>query len=125
MKADRELTEAERKSHHLLLVGRSACSDLIEEMARSTGVRFTTQTFSVGGAVYGDDCSAVCAAGPNVMDPAYSVVVVAGLSPLATFKAAGAMAGWPATNVRIAPARGKARDLVGLDENLTREIEVN
>lgn len=120
--ADVEIADADIQSHHLVLVGRPASSPLIERLSRSLPITFSAQTFTARGKVYAHEQSAVAVAGANPENSALSVVVVAGLSPLATFKAAEALPASPPTAARIFPAGAKAADIIPPGSGLTRAL---
>ncbi len=88
VKSDREVTEDDLKSHHLLLVGRPDCNAVVERVRGALPVHFGSRSFVVRGDVYANADSAVVAAAANPFNPRYSVTVVAGLSAAATLRAA-------------------------------------
>ena len=84
IKADKDVTEAERKSHHLVLIGRPDTNTLIARMQASLPVSFTAHSFVLRGKRYANPQSGVLIAMANPDNPRYSSVVVAGLDPLGT-----------------------------------------
>jgi hypothetical protein len=90
IKSDREVTEQEVKSHHLILVGRPDCNALVERFRAALPVRFGSRSFVVRHDAYAHADSAVVAAAANPLNPRYAVTVVAGLSSEATLRAAPA-----------------------------------
>lgn len=89
IKADREVTEDELRSHHLLLIGRPAANTVSHRMAGQWPVAFGERSFLVQGELYTHPESALLAAGDNPLNPRFSTVVVAGMSSLGTYRAAG------------------------------------
>jgi hypothetical protein len=86
--ADREVSEADLRSHHLVIVGRPETNALTARFAAQVPVRFGARSFEIRDDVYSHPETAVIAAGENPLNPRYSVVVIAGLSSLATFQVA-------------------------------------
>ncbi len=84
IKADTEVTEAERKSHHLVLIGRPDTNTLVAAMQAALPVHFTAHSFAWRGKRYANPQSGVLIAMANPDNPRYSSVVVAGLDPLGT-----------------------------------------
>ena len=80
IKADTDVSDDDLRGHHLLMIGRPECSELIERLSHSLPVMFGPRSFAARGQLYADADSAVIAAGANPMDSRYSVVCVAGLS---------------------------------------------
>lgn len=86
MKADREVTEEDIRTHHLLLVGRPTTNALTARFEGQVPIRFGSGSFEVRGEVYAHQESAVIVAGENPANPRYSIVVIAGLSSLGTYQ---------------------------------------
>jgi hypothetical protein len=86
IKADREVTEEDIRTHHLLLVGRPQTNALTARFAKQVPVSFGPRSFEVRDEVYAHPESAVIAAGDNPVNPRYSIVVIAGLSSLGTYQ---------------------------------------
>ncbi len=86
--ADRDVTDAQIQSHHLVLVGRPSSNTLGARLQKEAHtafpVVFGSDSFAVAGATYGHEHSAVIAAGSNPRNERFSVVVYAGLSSEAT-----------------------------------------
>jgi hypothetical protein len=82
--ADREVTDAQLKGRHLVLVGRPCTNALWTRLHAEPGctmpVQFGPGSFTVAGAVHGHEHSAVIAAGPNPCNGRFSLVVYAGSS---------------------------------------------
>jgi hypothetical protein len=92
IKTDKEVTDEELKSHHLLLIGRPDSNRVVERCRKGLPITFGSRSFVVRGKSYAHDGSAVIAAAENPWNKRYSVVVYAGLSAEATLRAAPRMA---------------------------------
>jgi hypothetical protein len=114
IKTDKEVTEAELKAHHVLLIGRPDSNTVIERFRTSLPISFGSRSFTVGTEVYAHAGSAALAAAENPLNPRYSVVVIAGLSAEATLRAAPLLAGRENLKgeVVVAPHGAKPRSLV-------------
>ena len=75
VKSDVEVTEADLKNHHLLLIGRPASNAVTAKLAAAVPVKFQAGSFELRGETYGDVRTAVIAAGSNPHNARYSVVV--------------------------------------------------
>lgn len=82
--ADTELTDADRRSRHLLLVGRPATNRVSQALADALPVRFGPASVRIEQATYAHPETALIVAGPNPQAAARSVVLFAGLSGSAT-----------------------------------------
>ncbi len=80
IRSDEEVSEAELRGNHLILVGRPACNVLASRWQESLPVRFGRASFEVRGEHFAHPDSAVICSGTNPLNPRYSVVCVAGLS---------------------------------------------
>ncbi len=85
-KKDSEVTEADLKGHHLLLIGRPDSNSLVARFRETLPVTFGPRSFEVRGDTYAHADSAVIAAAANPLDRRYAVVVIAGLSAAATLR---------------------------------------
>ena len=85
IRSDRDVTDAELRTHHILLIGRPECNRISREFASAFPVTFGKTSFRVGSEVYGHPGSGVVAAAVNPRAPLFSVVLVAGLSAASTF----------------------------------------
>jgi hypothetical protein len=88
IKKDSDVTAADLKNHHLLLIGRPDSNAIVARFRDALPVTFGSRSFEVAGEAYAHPESAVLAAAENPLNRRYSVVVVAGLSGLATLRAA-------------------------------------
>jgi hypothetical protein len=123
IKADTVVTDDELRGHHLLLIGRPECSDLIEKLSAGLPVTFGAESFIVRGELYANAQSAVIAAGANPRDAKYSIVCVAGLSPGATLRAADALPKGAHAPVRLMAANEKAKDIVPPAPELSHDLK--
>jgi hypothetical protein len=87
VKSDKEVTDAELKSHHIVLIGRPNSNVLVERFRRALPVDFGSRSFVVRAKTYAHPGSAVVAAADNPLNKSCSLVVIAGLSAEATFHA--------------------------------------
>ena len=89
IKSDKEATEAELKSNHLLLIGRPDSNTLVERFRKNLPITFGSRSFVVRGKTYAHPGSAVVVAADNPLNSRFSMVVLAGLSAEATVFAPG------------------------------------
>jgi hypothetical protein len=87
VKADKDVTEADLKTHHLVLIGRPDANRLVERFRAALPVTFGSRSFVVRQETFAHAGSAVIAAGENPVNRRYSLVVIAGLSAEATLRA--------------------------------------
>ena len=85
--SDAEVSEADLKNHHLLLIGRPATNAVTARLAESLPVKFGENSFVVRDETYAHPRSAVIAAGANPLNVRYSLVAYAGLGADATCRA--------------------------------------
>jgi hypothetical protein len=88
IRKDSEVTEAEMKCRHLLLIGRPDSHLLVARYAGALPVRFGLRSVEVRGEVYAHADTAVVAAAEDPLNRRYSLVVIAGLSSAATLRVA-------------------------------------
>jgi hypothetical protein len=114
IKSDKEVTEAELKSHHLLLIGRPDSNALVERFRKNLPIPFGSRSFVVRGKTYAHPGSAVIAAADNPLNPRFSLVVLAGLSAEATVFAPAKFVqrGSRPAEVLVLPNEGAAQALV-------------
>jgi hypothetical protein len=123
IEADSDVKEQDLGTHHVLLIAPPRSSDLAERLCGSLPVTFGQHSFVARGLSYANCDSAVIAAGANPLNPRYSIVCVAGLSPGATLRAAQALPGSTPTPLKVFPAKGKAKDLVPYAAELARDLK--
>jgi hypothetical protein len=114
IKSDRDVTDEDLKSRHLLLIGRPDSNSIIERFRGDLPIAFGKRSFIVRRESFAHAGSAVIAAADNPMNRRYSVVVVAGLSADATVQAATGFLrrDVKAAEVLVLPHGGKTRALV-------------
>jgi hypothetical protein len=122
IKADTDVTEDDIRGHHILLVGRPECSQLVERFASSLPVTFGPRSFVVRGQTYASPGSAVIAATANPQDARFSLICIAGLSPDATLRAAKALPDSAPAPLKIFAA-GKGKDIVPAAPELVYEVK--
>jgi hypothetical protein len=88
IKADTEVTAADLKGRHLLLIGRPNSNSVAAELAMGLPVTFGPRSFVLRGKTYAHAASAVIAAGQHPRDPRHSVVIFAGLGAESTWRCA-------------------------------------
>ena len=110
VKTDRDIAEADLKGRHIILIGRPATNAATKRFQAAFPLSFGPASATFGKAVYGHEETAVIVAGVNPMDDRFSVVLLAGLSAEATYRAPEVLMGQknPAELV-IAPAGGPGR----------------
>jgi hypothetical protein len=84
IRSDTQITEAEMKSHHLLLIGRPETNALVKRFAPELPVSFGAGSFGVRQEIYAHPDSAVVAAAENPTNKRFSMVVIAGLGAAST-----------------------------------------
>ncbi len=125
IKSDQEVTEADLKDHHLLLIGRPDCNRYVDRVRSSLPVTFGPRSFQVRGETYAHPGSAVIAAAENPWNSRYSVVVLAGLSAESTRQIAAELLnrGRSAGEVVVRPAGKAAKALVVPARDLVQEFD--
>ncbi|QJW97662.1 C45 family autoproteolytic acyltransferase/hydolase [Frigoriglobus tundricola] len=111
-KADTEVTDSDMKGRHVLLVGRPPTNAVAARHAAAFPVTFGSASVRVQDRYYAHEGTAVVAAGTNPTDPRFSVVLIAGLSADATYRAAGRSAQQVSGEVCVLPAGGAAKPTV-------------
>jgi hypothetical protein len=86
-KSDSEVSEADLKEHHVLLVGRPETNAISARFKDALPVMFSPGSFVVRGETYANARSAVITAGANPQNSRYSVVLYAGLGADSTGRA--------------------------------------
>src|SRR5207253_7810071 len=87
IKADGAVTDADLKSHHLLLIGRPDSNALVARFRGALPVTLGSRSFAVRGEVYARPGSAVIAAAENPVNKRFALVVIAGLGAASTLGA--------------------------------------
>lgn len=111
VKADVEMDDRTLSAGHVVLVGRPSTNSVAKRLVPGClPVRFGPASVHVGEEYFAHEGTAVIAAGINPLAARYSVVLIAGLSADATFRAAS-RAQIPAAEVVVCLAGGKTRQL--------------
>jgi hypothetical protein len=124
IKADREVTEDDLRTHHLLLIGRPDGNAVVARFREALPLTFGSRSFVVRGQAYAHPASAVIAAAANPANRRFAVVVIAGLSAASTLRAApllGSRAQRPA-EVVVLPHGAAPRALVVPAKELVRDL---
>jgi hypothetical protein len=114
IKTDKDVTDADLKDCHVLLIGRPDSNRCVERFKAALPITFGSRSFVAGKECYAHAGSAVIAAGENPLNPRYSLVVIAGLDGASTLKAAPALMGngMRSAEVLILPHGERPRNLV-------------
>jgi hypothetical protein len=126
IKSDHEVTDADLKTHHLLLIGRPACNKITAKFSAELPVTFGVGSFVVRDEAFAHADSAVIAAAENPLNHRYSVVVIAGLGAAATLRTAPMLldSSRQSAEVVVFPHGKRARSLALPSKDLIREVEV-
>ena len=84
IKGERDVTDHDLRTHHLLLVGRPAMNSIVTRFSDALPVKFGSGSFTVAGNTYAHPSSALIAAATNPENARFSLVVLAGLSAEST-----------------------------------------
>jgi hypothetical protein len=124
VKSDQEVTEADLKGRHLLLIGRPDSNRCVARFREALPIAFGSRSFSVRNEVYAHPRSAVIVASDNPLNPRYSLVVLAGLSAESTRQTASMLLrrGQTAGEVVVLPAGRRSRSLVLPARDLVQEV---
>ncbi len=121
---DTTVTDEELRGHHLILIGRPTTNRVTERFRSAFPVVFDSQSVAVGTDRYAHDKTSVIAAGVNPLNPRFSVTTVAGLSALATYRAASFLSTSDSgAEVKVIPFAGRPRRLVMPPPELIHEFE--
>jgi hypothetical protein len=88
IKSDRDVTDDDLKTHHVILIGRPECNRLTARYRDALPVQFGPQSFTVRDAAYAHQGSAVVVAAENPLNKRFSLVVLAGLNGSSTLRTA-------------------------------------
>ncbi len=88
IQSDQDVSEADLKSHHILLIGRPDSNAVAARVAASLPVRFGPGSFALRDETFAHPATAVIAAGSNPLNRRFEVVLFAGLSGEATWRCA-------------------------------------
>ena len=123
IKTDREATDDDLKTHHLLLIGRPGSNTLTARFAPELPVSFGPQSFEVRGEWYAHADSAVLAAAENPLNRRYSMVVIAGLNAASTLRAAPLLLNKASAEVVVLPHGKPARALTMPARDLIYDVK--
>ena len=124
IKADKDVTEADLKTHHLLLIGRPDSNRLVQRFRADLPITFGSRSFVVRNKTYAHAGSAVVVAADNPVNKRYSMVVIAGLSAESTFHAPALFLEKEHTaQVLVLPHGGAAQPLVLPGRNMVVELK--
>jgi hypothetical protein len=123
IRKDKEVTDGELKSKHVLLIGRPGTNAVLSRLNPALPLTFGTQSFTVRGETYAHANSAALVATENPLNPRYSLVVAAGMGPAATLRTAPSLASWDERpgEVVVYPSGGKPIALVVNSKKLVKE----
>jgi hypothetical protein len=122
IKSDRDMTDDELKSHHLILIGRPSANLVAARFAKTMPVEFGRQSFTVRGKTYGHARSAIEFAFDNPINGRYGIVMIAGNSAAATLRACSADPGWGAAPAKLTTASGEEKRFVISPAELVKEF---
>jgi hypothetical protein len=88
IQSDRDVSEADLESHHLLVIGRPDTNAVAARLAEALPLRFSGASFVLRDETYAHPATVVIAAGPNPLAGRYEVVLFAGLSAESTWRCA-------------------------------------
>jgi hypothetical protein len=123
--SDREATDADLKTHRVILIGRPDCNALVERFKVELPVTFGPRSFVVRHTAYAHAGSAVLTAAANPLNRKYALTVAAGLSAEATLQAATKMMkkDFPRGEVVVLPNGGAPKGVSIPAKELTIELE--
>ncbi len=123
MKLDRDVSDSDLATNHLILIGRPSTNSVGARVASSLPVSFGPASFTVRASLYAHGNSAVLAAGINPFNPRFTVVALAGNSATSTYLHATDVAtAEPGSQVRLFAPNGKATSLVMPDPKLVKSF---
>jgi hypothetical protein len=124
IKADKDISDEELRTHHLLLIGRPTVNRIVERFRDYWPVTFGSQSFSSRGETFAHPNSAVLTAAGNPLNSRYSAVVLAGLSAEATTRTVDAIYRKDAegADVIILPNQGKTKAFVAPKRELEKQL---
>jgi hypothetical protein len=125
IKADRDVSDDDLRTHHLLLIGRPDTNRVVERFHDAWPVKFGWRSFTVRGETYAHAGSAVLTAAANPLNPRYSAVVLAGLSADAITRTPDPIyhRDAPGADVIILPYGGKTKAFVAPARDLAKEAK--
>jgi hypothetical protein len=121
IRSDVEVTDAELREHHVLLVGRPSCNRISARFADAFDATLNPHSFSIDGKLYANPDSALLIAGSNPLNDLYSLQMLAGLSASATLRQAEAFAENPEVQAEVI-ANGDTSSLILPAKELVKEF---
>jgi hypothetical protein len=112
IKSDKQVTDADLRSHHLVLIGRPDSNMLVERFHKQLPIKFGSHSFIAAGKTYANPDSAVLCAADNPLNPRYSLMLIAGLSAESTLAAPAKGMQHHAAQVLLLPHGSRAQALV-------------
>jgi hypothetical protein len=124
IKTDKEITEEEIKSHHLLLIGRPDSNSLVGRFQSELPVTFGSRSFRVRQEAYAHPLSAVITVGDNPSNRRFSIVAISGLNAESTRSAAQSLlqTGMQMGNVLVLAHGSKPQTFVAPTRELTVKL---
>jgi hypothetical protein len=123
IKTDREITDEELKSHHILLIGRPDSNALVLRFRDALPIQYGSRSFIVRGESYAHPGSAAVAAAENPLNGRYSLVVISGLSAASTLHAPQRFMGVNGSaEVVVLPNKAESRAVVVPPRDQIREL---
>ncbi|HVS36347.1 MAG TPA: C45 family autoproteolytic acyltransferase/hydrolase [Gemmataceae bacterium] len=122
IRTDREVTDDDLKTHHLLVIGRPGSNTLTAKVASDLPISFGQQSFEVRGEWYAHADSAVIAAAENPLNRRFSLVVIAGLNAASTLRTAPKLLDLTAAEVVVLPHGKPARALTVPAKDLIADL---
>jgi hypothetical protein len=124
IKTDKDVTDAELKTHHLVLIGRPDSNRLVQRFHADLPITFGHRSFVVRNKTYAHAGSAVVVAADNPLNKRFSMVVIAGLSAESTFHAPELFLETEHTaQVLVLPHGGPTQPLVLPGRNMVVELK--
>jgi hypothetical protein len=125
IRPDTRVSEADLKSHHLILIGRPATNALVKRFENALPISFGSGSFAVREDVYAHPDSGVIAAAENPLNKRYSMVVAAGLGAASTLRTAPLLASrlYRPAEVVVLPHGLETRSLVLPAKDLVCEVK--
>lgn len=111
VKGDSEMSDADLKDRHVVLVGRPTTNRVARRFADAVPAKFGPASVRLGSDLYAHEGTAIVLAGANPLSPKYSVLIVAGLSAEATVRFAEKPA-FPVAEAFVQTADGTGRRMV-------------
>ncbi|MBI1914149.1 MAG: hypothetical protein HYS12_05340 [Planctomycetes bacterium] len=125
IKSDKDVTGADLKAHHLLLIGRPDGNALVQRFREALPIHFGSRSFTVRQETFAHPGSAVIVAGENPVNKRFSMVVLAGLSADSTSRTPDALFKHSDRHgeVLLLPNGVQPRSLVMPARELVRELD--